>query len=590
MRFYITFLIINLNLMLIQAQPTQFTLGGAQQLYWNWRPDISDSSYEFILETYNTVNYSQLTTCSRIGIYYWNECTYTKPYFNCTNTSPGVVTCANNLLYDTLFKVTTGNGEFDSLCGYINPYNFGMSGIADTYTRTSPNRFKVRYKGIITLPEKCSKWHFSIGDINLFDCNGTGDIAYRTSNRRPSGSSPAFELSNIDSFTYIGWYDSIQAMPVNMGSFHMVTLNNLDFQNNNSPRCLHTPWHVSPIGQKSIVSPAPFDPDHDSLDIQIADTIFSNPLPNSYPSANWIFFVMQNANGDYSNNLFMFKNWFAPLPGQTGTNPLRYDAKYNPFDTDSTFQLDPQTGEVSFVAQSEMHPLLYFSIKDYRNGILASETFYFNQFTVLPSNRPLSTFHLDAATLSGGVLLPSGRIRAFHNTTLSFEYDILLNIPTGHLVVKTTADSTLPGNATCQFLNNQTDSVRCKFSWTPDTSANGLYTFYTMSKDSNCVIPFSQYTQVFTHAIEAGSFYLGISEPKEVLRMQVRPNPGSGVFYLDAPYPLQEVSILDISGKTVHTKKQLNTPSVQLDVSCLSSGTYFIISPGWHPEKIVLIK
>ncbi|QLH46969.1 MAG: hypothetical protein HWD58_15880 [Bacteroidota bacterium] len=39
----------------LHAQPTQFTAGGAQQLYWNWRPDISDSSYEFVLETYNAV-------------------------------------------------------------------------------------------------------------------------------------------------------------------------------------------------------------------------------------------------------------------------------------------------------------------------------------------------------------------------------------------------------------------------------------------------------------------------------------------------------------------------------------------------------
>ncbi|QLH46974.1 MAG: hypothetical protein HWD58_15910 [Bacteroidota bacterium] len=232
------------------AQPTQFTLGGAQQLYWNWRPDISDSSYEFVLETYNTVNYSQQSTCSRVGIYYWNECSYTKPYFNYSNNGLGVITCINNLLYDTLIKVTSGAGEFDSLCGYSNPYNFGMSGITDPYTRTSPNRYKVRYKGLVTLPEKCGKWHFSIGDINLYDCNGNGDIAFRSSNRKASGSSPAFELSNIDSFTYIGWFDSIQSVVVNMGSFHMVTLNNLDFQDNNSPRCLTPPWHVSPLGQK----------------------------------------------------------------------------------------------------------------------------------------------------------------------------------------------------------------------------------------------------------------------------------------------------------------------------------------------------
>lgn len=572
------------------AQPTQFTAGGAQQLYWNWRPDISDSSYEFVLETYNAVYFSSLNSCSRVGIYYWNECTYTKPYFNCTSTSPGVVSCVNNLLFDTLFKVTPGYGEFDSLCGYSNPYNFGMSGNTDTYTRTSPNRYKLMYRGVVTLPEKCSKWHFSIGDISPFDCNGMGDFAVRTSNKNGTSSIAAFEMTNVDSFIYQGYTNGINTIPVNYGSMHMVTINNLDFQDNNSPRCLTPPWHVSPLGQKSMVSPAPFDPDHDSLDIKIADTIYSNVLPSYFPTLNWQFFLMQNANGDFSNDLFMIKNWFAPLPGQTGPNPLRYDAKYNPFDTDSTFQLDAQTGQVSYIPQSEMHPLLYFSIKDYRNGILASETFYFNQFTVLPSNRPLSSFHLDAATLSGGVLLPSGRIRAFHNTPLSFEYDVKISLPAGQLVVKTTADSTLPGNATCQILNNKTDSVRCKFSWTPDTSTNGLYTFYTMSKDSNCVMPFSQYTQVFTHPFEVGAFYVGIQEPLEPMRIQIIPNPGSGWFHVNASRPLQEITIWDVSGKPVYRLKAQQTNSVQLDLSALAAGTYFLHSPGWHPEKIVVMR
>jgi hypothetical protein len=590
MRYFFPSLLFILTSFTLKSQPTQFTAGGSQQLYWNWRPDISDSSYEFVLETYNTVYFSSLNTCSRVGIYYWNECTYTKPYFNCTITGPGVATCANDLLFDTLFKVTPGTGEFDSLCGYVNPYNVGMSGIADTYTRTSPNRFKVRYKGILTLPEKCSKWHFSIGDINPFDCNGTGDVSYRTSNKKATGSVAAFEKTNIDSFVYKGYINGINTIPVNLGSIHMVTLNNLDFQNNNSPRCLNPPLYISPIGQKSTVSPAPFDPDYDSLDICIADTIFSNDLPNIFPTSNWQLFLMQNANGEYSSDLFIYKNWFAPLPGQTGTNPLRYDAKYNPFDTDSTFQLDPQTGEVSFVAQSEMHPLLFFSIKDYRNGILASETFYFNQFTVLPSNRPLSTFHLDTTTLNGGVLLPSGRIRAFHNTPLSFEYDIKLNVAAGHLVVQTTADSTLPGNASCQIINNRTDSVRCKFSWTPDNSANGLYSFYTQARDSNCVVPFAQYTQVYTHPIEVGPYFLGVRESNERLGLEIIPNPNSGQFLLRSSSTLHEIDILDLSGKPILELRNLNTKSLQLDLSTISPGTYFVLSPGMYPQKVMILK
>ena len=590
MRSFIKFMFFFLSGFSIKAQPTQFSLGGAQQLYWNWRPDISDSSYEFILETYNTVHYSQLSTCSRVGIYYWNECTYTKPYFNCTSTGPGVITCVNSLLFDTLFKVTPGNGEFDSLCGYINPYNFGMSGIADTYNRTSPNRYKIRYKGIVTLPEKCSKWHFSIGDYSLFDCNGAGDIAFRTSNRRPIGAAPAFELSNIDSFTYIGWYDSIQAAVVNMGSFHMVTLNNLDFQNNSSPRCLNTPWYVSPIGQQSILSPAPYDPDHDSLNIQITDTLFSNALPNYFPSANWQFFVMQNSKGDYSNDLFMFKNWFAPLPGQTGTNPLRYDAKYNPFDTDSTFQLDTQTGQVSFVAKSEMHPLLFFSIKDYRNGILASETFYFNQFTTLPSTRPLPQLRIDTSTLVGGLFLSNGRIKAFKNIPLQFEYDILLNSANGVLSVKHTADSTLPGTAVCQIINNKTDSVRCKFSWTPGNTENGLYTYFTEAKDTNCVIPFAQHKQVFTHAIEVGSYPQAIENFNENHELTISPNPGTGIFNVHSNTRIEKIEIFDLSGKKMVEHFPLQQQSFNINLSSLPNGIYMISSPLHRTQKLVLIR
>jgi len=55
MRYFFPSLLFILTSFTLKAQPTQFTAGGAQQLYWNWRPDISDSSYEFVLETYNTV-------------------------------------------------------------------------------------------------------------------------------------------------------------------------------------------------------------------------------------------------------------------------------------------------------------------------------------------------------------------------------------------------------------------------------------------------------------------------------------------------------------------------------------------------------
>ncbi len=59
-----------------------YTLGGYGQMYWDWRPDIADSCYEFTYINYRFTDTIQNNVCNAITLYYWDDCNYGKSYIN----------------------------------------------------------------------------------------------------------------------------------------------------------------------------------------------------------------------------------------------------------------------------------------------------------------------------------------------------------------------------------------------------------------------------------------------------------------------------------------------------------------------------
>ncbi|MBK8683618.1 MAG: hypothetical protein IPN26_00805 [Bacteroidetes bacterium] len=243
----------------------------------------------------------------------------------------------------------------------------------------------------------------------------------------------------------------------------------------------------------------------DSVVIELADTLYTNNMISSSFFPNYLFFCTQNEKGQSSNGLIGIKYWLGTIPGQTGSNPKRFDPKYNPFDTDSIFSLHPQTGAMQFYTKSVGQPILCFKIKAYRNGIKHSESYYYNQFAVINHDRELARFQPDSISITGASW-KNGTIYAAPQIPFSLKFNVLFDEPNAKIRVWHTADTSLPNGATCSITNNSSDSVHGTFNWTPTILDTGLHLLYILAKDSNCNQSYNQYTQVFTVPVRVGLY------------------------------------------------------------------------------------
>lgn len=568
----------------------QYSSGGSQQLYWDWRPDISDSTYDFTLESYYPARYGILSTpCSKMRLVMWNDCTYTQQFYNCTVDSIWVVSCQNSPLSDTLFRISHWKGEYDSLCGFINPYNEGDFNPFPWIS--SPNRIKVEYRGQITLPEKCANWHFSIGGFENDNCGGkSGNIYGKTQGTGLSSTQsviPNFMGSNIDSVYYLGWKDSI----VNSnGAFnrgvYMTSLNTLTAQPCSSPRMINNPLYMLPLNKNCNWNPCMIKDAKDSVVIELADTLYTNNMISSSFFPNYLFFCTQNEKGQSSNGLIGIKYWLGTIPGQTGSNPKRFDPKYNPFDTDSIFSLHPQTGAMQFYTKSVGQPILCFKIKAYRNGIKHSESYYYNQFAVINHDRELARFQPDSISITGASW-KNGTIYAAPQIPFSLKFNVLFDEPNAKIRVWHTADTSLPNGATCSLTNNSSDSVHGTFNWTPTILDTGLHLLYILAKDSNCNQSYNQYTQVFTVPVRVGLYPQSIENISNSY-LSIFPNPATESIQIESSEKISLVEIYNSTGQKIIRQQfsKLNSVNIQLDY--LVPGFYYIIVNNKIRTKLII--
>ncbi len=567
------------------SQAQVYTRGDANQMYWDWRPDIANNCYEFTYIHYAKVNIASPHYDYKIGIIFWNDCNYGKTY---------VFDTAGNFLHaplqDTLYRVTSYYGERDTVCGYSMPYNAGTN--INFAQKTSPVRTMLIYKGLVHLPEKCI-WHFSIS--KTFYSNAA-DQRYFTNGTDDDGlSTPTYTnlKSNIDSICYynrVGFIhsdNSLSKVPI------ICSFDNTDYSNINSVRFSSSPIYYYPQDKIIEYNPGGFDPDHDSISYTIPDTIKSVTGLVNVPSfiGNSTFYPKDNA-GNQLSDILCEKWYFAPLLGQMGPNPLRYNSQNNPFDTDSTFHLVDSTGKTTFTAKGEMEPILYYRVRKYRNHKFLSETFLINQFSIFNDNREVSFLRIDTNSVQNALFNSQGTLMSCTGLPISFDAYVKLPIVNANLIVTATADSTLPGNGACTMTGLNTDSVRLHLTWTPPVNARGLYNVFVSAKDSTCTAPYNQYTQVFTWSFYIDSCLspLSVKNVMNTNELVLYPNPSSNNLMISCNETFSTVKIYTLLSKLLIEKKMKPTKQSEINTSDLREGIYIVNIDGKFVRKLVIAR
>ena len=556
-----------------------YTKGTASQLYWDWRPDIDSNCYEFTYVNYRNVNLSDPPFTNKVGIIYWDDCDYGKSYVVDTN-------CAfkHNPLHDTLYRVSTYYGERDTICGFDTPYNAGTD--INFAERTSPVRVKVIYRGLVHLPERCNKWHFAVSQY--FYSNGVRQYYYQSGN---AGFGTQYNTkSNIDSITYIMGlhalyeYTTFISMPVGCA------FDNINFQNNSSSRFMTPMPYYFPIGWDIEYNAGNYDPDHDSIVYSIPDTIKSAEQFGIGVSFGQQLFCPKDTFGNAISDILTHNYFFAALPGATGTNPPRFNAQNNPFDTDSTFHLVDSTGMITFNAKSDMEPVLYVKATEYRKGKFLSETFTISQFTLINENREPSYMRIDTPNVQNALFNNQGTMMSCAGLPISFDAYVKLPIAGGDLIVRTTADTTLPGNGSCSITGIHSDSVRLHFSWNVPTNARGLYNVYVSAKDSNCSPPYNHYLQVYTWSFYIDSCLapLHIDNVMKENVFELYPNPSTNIFTVSSNENFTSVKIYSMLSELVYKKKVKPTKQLEVSVLDLPKGIYIVQIDDKHVRKLVV--
>ncbi len=240
------------------------------------------------------------------------------------------------------------------------------------------------------------------------------------------------------------------------------------------------------------------DPDGDSLVWSSLYMVMWDTAHGAQPASFWAPFPPQMQCSS-SPNL----NYFGPLgtgmkkvPGYacipgTGTFPncIRYDPVYNPFDTDSTYSLNPHTGEITFTAQSAPQTArLLLRCDEYRNGVWVGAVSRRVDFFITDSgyySPPL--FWADTNNLVNCYLDSPWVFYTCSNQAMVLPFVAKATAVGSYLNVQDNHSFSIPGS-TVTYQNNGSDSVRGTLSWTPMLSDTGWHTLLVKVFDSACAL------------------------------------------------------------------------------------------------------
>ncbi len=168
----------------------------------------------------------------------------------------------------------------------------------------------------------------------------------------------------------------------------------------------------------------------------------------------------------------------------------------NPFQTNNTFILNTLNGQTSFTPTQSGYNIVTYRIKEYRNGILLGSITRDVCFYVFASgsNSTISADLFNAidtnCTASGSTAGPLGGSPILGCVGQRLDFCFYVKSADSNAILRVTDNATLnlPG-AIITYVNQLTDSVRAKFSWSPGLNDFGAKAFILTIKDSTCRPP-----------------------------------------------------------------------------------------------------
>lgn len=158
----------------------------------------------------------------------------------------------------------------------------------------------------------------------------------------------------------------------------------------------------------------------------------------------------------------------------------------NPFQTNNSFTLDAQTGDMNFIPTELGQHLLAVRLRKYRSGKLIGASQKEICYHVMPNksatNPVLSVTSYSGCTYSGN------KIYVCPNQSFSFTADIKTASPGGIYLVSDNHNLFAP-SATVIYTNQGTDSVHAVFFWTSTSKIYAEYNLAFIIKDSTCTTP-----------------------------------------------------------------------------------------------------
>lgn len=441
---------------------------GGSEFVLKHRPDISDSTYQIYFRrsgiSYRTINGPNYYAGSVNSISLMDTCNYfytsvNIPIYNILTNPP--------LVKNPFTGDSTGKRIF-KVCGTGFP---DSTIINDTWvTPQFRDTFELIkdfwYDTVVTLPEKCGKWQIrnSIGPTNNYSCSLMGTSFGLNTNLD----------TVLDIFPDPDFNDMNAILQFN------------SYYPNQTPQFLSHPTAIAIKGQPFTFSMNAFDPDQDSLvfssvtAVGVYDTNLVIPKSAEFiPACRSIDFSIFPFDTTYRGH---FPAKYACIPN---TNCTLYNPITNPFDTDSTFTIDPKTGDIQFIAQSAFQSaMVYVKYDEYRNGVWLGTGYREIKFLIFDNpyyqtpevkidsiglvNCSLKD-SLSVATCGGPISIPF---------SCNAAAPAILSVTDNHNV-------SLPG-ATISYSGSQTNYVSGTINWTPPASANGVYNLLITVFDSVC--------------------------------------------------------------------------------------------------------
>lgn len=491
---------------LSQIAPFTRQLYGGSEILLKHRPDLTDSTYQVFLRYTQTCEHCNgglyslgFSGAQYYPINFYNTCNYNNQQYVVYLHNFNDQLLLNPFTQDTvdrrIFRICSPQfPEYIVGSTIYGPPQTILSGFQDTFVVLKD----YWYSKIITLPEKCDLWQVADHGFANFECVMAINVYGRDGQLG----------TNLDTTDYLSYTPpSVQGFPYNC---HGITQINSQVANSSpyflSHNVAHFPKNI-PVSYKQHA----VDPDGDSLVWSSLHMVWFDTVHGFQPPAYWAPFIRQKEcpwapyynmpNSPVSSGLKKVPGYEC-IPG-TGNLPncIKYDPVYNPFDTDSTYSLNPQTGEITFTAKSAPQTArLLLRCDEYRQGVWVGSVNRRVDFFITDSmyyHEP--NFAIDTPNLVNCFMDSAYVFYACKNQPIALPFTVKTPVPQAYLHVSDNHSTTLPSTASLTYLNNVSDSVRGTLQWTPGNADTGWHNILVRAYDSVCNI--SPYIREYSYLL-----------------------------------------------------------------------------------------